>query len=140
MADELQAGHAIGHNLPDITSLGWIDVRVPVSSRHVISPDLGRGETDVLRLALELRADDAVVILDDARAHAAARRLGLKLTGTLGVLLDAKRAGLIAAVGPQLDRLDALGFRLAPHTRAAVLKIVLFLFASVIRYSHYPGD
>lgn len=123
VVDELEAGRALGHNLPDVTLLGWIGVRVAASSQDVVSPDLGRGETDVLLLALELPADEAVVILDDARARAAAGRLGLKLTGTLGVLLDAKRAGMIAAVAPQLDRLDALGFRLAPHTRAAVLKL-----------------
>jgi hypothetical protein len=39
------------------------------------------------------------------------------------LLLDAKRAGLIPAVGPLLDQLDALRFRVAPHTRTAVLKL-----------------
>jgi predicted nucleic acid-binding protein len=52
-----------------------------------------------------------------------AETLGLRLTGTLGLLLDAKRAGLILAVGPFLSRLQALHFRVAPHTRAAVLKL-----------------
>lgn len=124
VVDELEAGRALGHDLPDVTALGWVGVRVPASSQqHVASPDLGRGETDVLGLALELPKGGAVVIIDDAKAREAAVRLGLKLTGTLGVLLDAKRAGLIPAVAPHLDRLDALGFRLAPHTRAAVLKL-----------------
>src|SRR5437588_4991193 len=109
VVDELEAGRALGHDLPDVTSLGWISVCVPASSQHVMSPDLGRGEADVLRLALELPADEAVVILDDAKARAAAGRLGLRFIGTLGVLLNAKRVGLIAAVTPHLDRLDALG-------------------------------
>jgi predicted nucleic acid-binding protein len=52
-----------------------------------------------------------------------AETLGLRLTGTLGLLLDAKSAGLIPAVGPFLSRLQALHFRVAPHTRAAVLKL-----------------
>ena len=52
-----------------------------------------------------------------------AEALGLRLTGTLGLLLDAKRAGLIPAVGPYLDRLQTLRFRLAPHTRVAVLEL-----------------
>ncbi|MET0623607.1 MAG: DUF3368 domain-containing protein [Pyrinomonadaceae bacterium] len=95
----------------------------PSSQQHVASPELGRGETDVLGLALELPHGGAVVIVDDAKSREAAGRLGLQLTGTLGVLLDAKRAGLITVVAPQLDRLDALGFRLASHTRAAVLKL-----------------
>jgi len=76
-----------------------------------------------LRLALEAAAGAAVVILDDARAREAAARLGLKFKGTLGVLLDAKRAGLLASVAPQLERLDALGFRLARATREAVLRL-----------------
>jgi predicted nucleic acid-binding protein len=72
-------------------------------------------------LALESRK--AVVVLDDALARRVAEALGLRLTGTLGLLLDAKRAGLIPAVGPLLDQLQALRFRVAPHTRAAVLKL-----------------
>ena len=123
VVDELEAGRALGHNLPDVTSLGWASVRSPASTQQAASPDLGRGETEVLALALELPTGGAVVIIDDAKAREAAGRLGLNLTGTLGVLLDAKRAGLIVAVAPQLDNLYALGFRLAPHTRAAVLKL-----------------
>jgi predicted nucleic acid-binding protein len=72
-------------------------------------------------LALESR--DAVVVMDDALGRRVAAMLGLRLTGTLGVLLDAKRAGLIPAVGPVLDQLQALRFRLAPHTRIAVLAL-----------------
>ena len=122
VVDELEAGRALGHDLPDVTSLAWVTVRTPAAP-HVTYPELGRGETDVLSLALELPAGEMVVILDDAQAREAASRLGLKLTGTLGVLLDAKRAGLIPAVEPHLDRLDALGFRLAGHTRSAVLRL-----------------
>jgi len=40
-----------------------------------------------------------------------------------GLLLDGKSAGLISAVGPFLSQLQALRFRVAPHTRAAVLKL-----------------
>ena len=66
---------------------------------------------------------DVIVVLDDALARQLAEALDLRLTGTLGVLLEAKRAGLLPALGPQLDRLQVLRFRLAPHTRAAVLKL-----------------
>ena len=83
--------------------------------------NLGAGEAEALMLALELR--EAVVVLDDALARRVAETLGLNVTGTLGLLLDAKRAGLITAVGPLLDQLEALRFRLAPHTRTAVLKL-----------------
>lgn len=72
-------------------------------------------------LALESR--EAVAVLDDALARRVAEALGLRFTGTLGLLLDAKQLGLVPAVTPFLDRLQALGFRLAPQTRSAVLKM-----------------
>ena len=68
--------------------------------------DLGRGETEVLMLGLEMK--NAVVILDDALARRVAISLDLRLTGTLGLLLDAKQAGLITAVAPFLDMLQQL--------------------------------
>ncbi len=72
-------------------------------------------------LALEQR--EAVAVLDDALAREMAETLNLNFTGTLGLLLDAKKAGLIDEVRPLLDRLQVLRFRLASHTRAAVLKL-----------------
>jgi hypothetical protein len=72
-------------------------------------------------LALEMR--EAVVVLDDDLARRVAETLGLRLTGTLGLLLDAKKAGLIPAIAPLLDQLQTLRFRVAPHTRVAVLKL-----------------
>lgn len=123
VVEELEAGRALGHDLPEVASLDWVSVRAPVSSQQAFSPDLGRGETDVLRLALEDSVSDVTVILDDMRAREAAERHGLRFTGTLGVLLEAKHAGLLPEVRPHLDRLDALGFRLARHTRAAVLRL-----------------
>ena len=74
-------------------------------------------------LALGLENRDAVVILDDAVARRLAQTLGMRLRGTLGLLLDAKRAGLIQAVAPVLEELMLLRFRVAPQTRIAILKL-----------------
>jgi uncharacterized protein len=122
VADELADGRALGLNLPDVSSLDWVTLRRPVSELAVpLVTDLGPGETEVLMLAFEL--PEAVVVLDDALARNVAEALGFRLKGTLGLLLDAKRAGLLPAVGPLLDQLQALRFRMAPRTRAAVLKL-----------------
>ncbi len=83
--------------------------------------DLGSGERQVLALGLEIQ--DTVVLLDDAFARRVAEAIGLRFTGTIGILLDAKRAGLIASVTPTLNALDSLGFRLSQATRRTVLKI-----------------
>lgn len=123
VADELAAGRALGVNLPDLTGLDWVTVRRPASAAaSPLITDLGPGETEVLMLALEL--PEAVAVIDDALARQVAETLNLRLTGTLGLLIDAKRAGLISTVGPLLDQLQALRFRLAFHTRSAVLKLV----------------
>ena len=124
VVEELEAGLALGLDLPDARSLDWVEIRTPAAGAHnLFWPGLGRGETDTLRLALETPAGEAVVILDDARAREVAAGLALKLKGALGVLLDAKRAGLLESLAPQLERLDALGFRLTQPTREAVLRL-----------------
>jgi predicted nucleic acid-binding protein len=122
VAEELAIGRKRGIALPDPANLEWVEVQGPAS--HPVLPlvtDLGAGKTEVLALALEHTG--ALVIIDDAPARRVAEALGIKLTGTLGLLIDAKRAGLIFAVAPVLDQLQTLRFRVAPHTRRTVLKL-----------------
>ncbi len=122
VAEELSVGRAAGVNLPDLASLGWIRVQRPTSEPAApLVADLGPGETQVLMLGLELH--DAIVVLDDALARRFAESLGIRFTGTLGLLLDAKQRALVPHIAPLLDQLQALAFRLAPHTRAAVLRL-----------------
>jgi hypothetical protein len=65
----------------------------------------------------------AIAFLDDALARRVAIAKGIPITGTLGLLSDAKRAGHLPMVKLSLDRLQDLGFRLAQHTQDAVLKL-----------------
>ena len=120
VVDELQEGMRLGLDLPDVNILDWVEVLRPAGASALpLVTDLGPGESEALALALEYR--EAVVVLDDRVARNVARTLGLKMTGTLGLLLDAKRAGRIEKVTPLLNELESLGFRLADHTRAAVM-------------------
>ena len=122
VVDEIAVGRVAGVDLPDLAQLEWVMVQSPVgqSALPLIS-DLGAGESEVLMLALE--TPGATVILDDMLARRVAESLNLHLTGTLGLLLDAKQAGLISQVRPLLDQLQALRFRLSPDTYQAVLKL-----------------
>lgn len=72
---------------------------------------------------LALESTDSIVILDDGLARRFAETLKIRLTGTVGLLLDAKQAGLIDAIAPLLDQLQSLRFRLAPHTRRVLLRL-----------------
>jgi len=120
--DELEASKALGINLPELTTFDWVTIRKPSRSSVLnLLINLGRGETEVLMLALE--SNDPIVIFDDGLARWIAKIHKIRLTGTLGLLIDAKNAGLIPAVKPLLNRLQTLGFRLAPHTRTEVLRI-----------------
>ena len=56
-------------------------------------------------------------------AHRVAETLGLCLTGTLGLLLDAKQAELLPAIAPILDQRYNLRLYPALDTTAAVLKL-----------------
>lgn len=83
--DEIATGRRMGIDLPDMSPLDWIEIRAPVSAPALpLVTDLGPGETEVPALALESR--DAFVVLDDALARRVAETLGLKITGTLGLL------------------------------------------------------
>jgi uncharacterized protein len=122
VAEELSEGRQLGCNLPVPDDLPWIELRPPPQVKLLrLVAALGPGETGVLALALGCR--DPVVILDDALARRHAKVLGLHLTGTLGILLDAKRAGLIATVAPLIDDLERHGFRLSRATRCTVLRM-----------------
>jgi len=109
--------------LPDVATLDWIKIRRPASEAVLpLVGGLGPGETEVLMLALE--SPNAIVILDDGLARWVAESIGVRLTGTLGVLRDAKKAGIISAVKPFLDQLQEHGFWLASKTRSVVLRQV----------------
>ena len=122
VAHELAQGRNQGIPLPDPTSLSWITL-CPVPSSILIPdiPNLGVGEREALSLAMTI--PDALVILDDALARTYAQQLNISITGTLGVLLKGKQLGYVEAIAPLLNELDTLNFRLAPATRAAVLKL-----------------
>jgi predicted nucleic acid-binding protein len=85
-----------------------------VSPREIASSvlewSLGAGESAVLALALERPGSRAV--LDDAAARSCARALGVPVIGTLGIVLQAKRSGLIPSASQVIQSLQGIGFRL----------------------------
>lgn len=91
----------------------WIDVRTVTDQAFVatLRDQLGRGEAEAIVLALESSAD--LLIIDDKRGRQVADRHPLQITGTVGVILAAKAAGLISGVSSVLDELVDSGFRLS---------------------------
>lgn len=62
-----------------------------------------RGEAECLALAMEHHG--SLVLLDDLAAREISSARGIRFTGTLGCLMEAKRQGLIPVVKPLLDDL-----------------------------------
>jgi predicted nucleic acid-binding protein len=61
--------------------------------------------------------------MDERRGRRYARRLGLPLTGTVGVLLLAKEDGLITAVAPLLQQLLDQGLYFSPELISQTLTL-----------------
>ncbi|BFU91509.1 MAG: hypothetical protein NTAFB01_26960 [Nitrospira sp.] len=119
---ELATGRQLGLRLPDPTAIDWITIQPPAGLLALpLATNLGPGEREVLALGLE--APDAVIVLDDAFARRVAHAVGLQITGTIGIILSAKQAGLIPTVTPLLEVLKIHGFRLSRITHTAVLKL-----------------
>ena len=119
---ELAQGRQAGWDLPDPRSLPWVTIRQPRSTPALpLASDLGTGESGVLALALE--SSGPIVILDDGLARRVAETLRIPLTGTLGLLIDAKHRGLIPSVAECLDELARLRFRTSAITRQVVLRM-----------------
>jgi len=99
----------------------WIKV-VPLASpqRARVYTGLDQGEAEVLALAEECSA--RLVIIDELRGRRYAQRLGLPLTGTLGLLLLSKEKGLIPRMAPLLTELQDAGLYLAPDLIAQALR------------------
>ena len=73
--------------------------------------NLGRGETEAIWLSIRLPADQ--LIMDDEDARAEARRQGILVTGTLGILLRAKQTALFSSIRKEMDALRAAGFHIS---------------------------
>jgi len=105
----------------EVAEAEWIHT-VPVQDRlavNLLQESLDTGESEAIVLGQELNA--RYILLDDALARRKADLIGLSVVGTLGVLLMARKAGLVPAVKPILDDLMQTDFRMSERVREVVL-------------------
>lgn len=90
------------------------------SEKKMYKAKLHDGEVEVMILAQEKQAD--LVVIDDNAAKKTAKYLGLMVTGTIGVLIKAKKLGHLDAVRPVLDEIKENGFYIGTALEKMVLK------------------
>ncbi len=95
-------------------------VSVPALSPEMTGWNGGPGEAEVISYALQ--QGGASVVLDDLAARRMARRLGLPLIGSVGVILRAKEQGLVPKVRPFLEKLRGGGGYLSENILQQALK------------------
>lgn len=117
-------GHAAGRRAVDeAIGRGWLKTE-PVTDRNlaeVMGTTLDPGESEAIALAKQTQAD--ILIMDETAGRAMARKLGITVTGTLGLLLKEVRAGRIASIGAEMDRLDKdAGFYISAGVKRSFLE------------------
>jgi predicted nucleic acid-binding protein len=83
----------------------WINVQ-PVQNTLLVkslSLQLDKGESEAITLAIEQSAD--LILLDEKRGRSIASQFNLRPLGLLGILIQAKKTGLIPFVKPIIDKL-----------------------------------
>ena len=105
VVEEVRAGRYRQLENPRIENVEWLNIQPDVSIPPEIAGwDLGAGESQVLaHTALSPEANKAVV--DDLQARRCALSLGLRLVGTLGVILRSKKLGLLPFARPPIEML-----------------------------------
>lgn len=96
---------------------------VPFKDRDffsILCQQLDPGEASVISLAGE--TSDFLMVLDDLKGRKIAAALDLNFTGTLGLIIKAKRIGLITKIEPYVEKLIAAGIRISPQVLTEIKK------------------
>ena len=94
--------------VPDLSTLSWVRVQPVQSERHLPALfELARGERDTLLLAV--LHSTALVVMDEKLGRNMAEYMGLRVTGTLGVLAKARSLGLIPSFTATATRMQEQG-------------------------------
>ena len=121
---ELNAKNQSWPGSDEVERASWVK-RKKVKHQIVVAAfreDLDRGESETIALAIEQKAD--LVLMDEAEGRHKANRLGLNVTGVIGILLEAKSNGHIAQIRPLLDKLrQEAGFYLSKRVYNETLKL-----------------
>lgn len=104
-------------DLPD-----WFTIVSPINKTYqrILEASLDKGESSAIAFAIEQK--DCLLIIDDYKGRKYAEQLGIKITGTLGVIINAKHNGYLKSVKPLLEKIRMTNFRLTPELERRTLE------------------
>lgn len=91
------------------------------SKQRILELQIDRGESSAIALALE--NPNSTLILDDNKARKIAVKLGLIITGTIGVIIKAKQREIIPSIKPILNKIKQSNFRLTKEIELEALRL-----------------
>jgi predicted nucleic acid-binding protein len=98
----------------------WLEIIAPHNFDDL--DDLDRGESEAIRLAIELQAD--FVLIDERRAYQVASRMGIAVAGTIAVIELAANRKLLD-VESVVDKLRRTNFRCSSNLLDEMVRRVL---------------
>jgi len=121
VSNELVAG---GAQFPGREIVGIREFRIVDCQKEpdrLLLAELDSGEASVIQLAIE--RPGAEVLIDEKKARRVATSVyGLTVLGTGGLLLRAKKRGLIQTVKPLLEQIHANGYFLSDRLKMGILR------------------
>jgi predicted nucleic acid-binding protein len=101
----------------------WIKTTAVTNKQlvHALRQELDAGEAEAITLAQEIGAE--LLLMDYHLGRQTAHYLGLRYSGLIGVLIEAKKKGLFSSIKPQIDKLrEVAGFRISKELYLRVLQ------------------
>jgi predicted nucleic acid-binding protein len=123
--DEFERAAKVYPRFDGMAFPGFIHVTSPTTSLMQWAPwaQLDRGESDAIALSKEMAAD--LLLLDERKGRLVAAKLGIKFSGLLGILIQARQQELLTNLESVLDRLRSeAGFYLSDRHAAEALAAV----------------
>jgi predicted nucleic acid-binding protein len=108
-----------GLEIPD-----WIRIEQikDIQKFKLLNLELDKGESSGITLALENEA--SLLIIDEKKGRGIAKKLGIKITGILGMMIRAKEKGVINEVRPLIEKLEKVDFRMSERLKTLILERV----------------
>jgi predicted nucleic acid-binding protein len=120
--NEIEAGKNKAY-YKDLSKIEWININ-PIQDTNALKYflDLDDGEAEAIILATEIEAD--LIIIDEKLGRFHAKHADLKITGTIGILIKAKKEGYLKEIKPLLDELTEKNVWINENLKQDILKRV----------------